>query len=1004
MMRQLRDKFEGRIKEKQISEDFDETVITIPVVVNVVYHTPEENISDAQIQSQIDVLNEDFRLLNSDASNLPFAFSSLKADCRINFCLAKRDPNGCPTTGIRRRETDKSVFTSDFDHVKFNSSGGLDNWDRTQYLNIWVCNMNSTPLGYAQFPFGPSETDGVVVDYRYFGTIGTATAPYNLGRTATHEIGHWLNLYHIWRTDGCDWDDVVADTPLQDDANYDCPSFPIVSCSNGPNGDLFMNYMDYVDDACMYMFSKGQKNRMRALFEPLGGRHSIANSAACEPVCPCTTNMVTHIYVNTEYDTDQIMPGDVYIHSGAELSIQAKVGMLQGTKIIVERNARLIIESGGIVTKACEAPHWAGIVVLGNSQKDQPDHDAILTDPEQGGIVKIDWGTVEWALTGVSAGGGFGPEFWGGLIWTNNAVFQKNRKDAEFMKYKKALNKSRFKNTRFLQGMPTVPQTTREGISIWETDGIEFDDCDIYSKGMQGIRTYDAGIKVHNGCNFEFNQIGVSCYATYPMSYKSVIGTATTENLFYGNQYDVYASTASGFLGLYNPLGKFSMDVINNHFEGSQYGVIMDGPSNFRIGGNTFTDVGVSAWTANTGFNNTMNQNLVGCNRIESRFNIGILAIGENKEMQFLSNDFIGVPGVHDFVLTNSFFPGNNGNIRALQGNFDVPADNCFTDPGVQIDLQTSGATDFFTYYFKSGEPPVNCDPEPLSPGNYGKSAVTGGIFTLDCNQFGGLPGGMEVPTDGDLNIRRLQLHALMSIIHSDASAKVQYYQVLAEKEAILKYLIGKSLEEKDYSKVEALLAGEMGKAAQWAIIGLRMSCQDFLGAAQLLNQLPIDDVTDAQFRDIQLINLQRLQNPLGFTLSSEQEVFLNSVADGFSPIRGYARGILGLLKDYVYYPDEYTFSEERIRPIEPVATDRLKAYPIPASDKLIVTWPSLQESNDAQIQIFDLLGRLLLSTSLDSKETARILQVTNLIDGNYFLIVSNKGKAVFRTKFTIKH
>ena len=727
------------------------------------------------------------------------------------------------------------------------------------------------------------------------------------------------------------------------------------------------------------------------------------NITQVAPPCTCP-NAITHITTNTLFDTDMDMPGDIHVHSGAELLVEAKIGMRQGMRILVERNARLVIDNGGVVTKGCNAPDWTGIQVLGNNGKMQPERNAPLTDTDQAGIVWIDNGTVEWARTGVTAGGGYGSEFWGGLIWTNSAVFQNNRKDVEFMQYKFALNKSRFTNTRFLAGLPTVPYANREGITIWETDGIEFDKCNIYSKGMQGIRTYDAGIKVHNGCNIESNQIGISSYATYPMSYKSVIGTTGTENNFYGNFYDVYASTATGWFGLYNPNGKFSMDVINNNFEGSRYGVVLDGPSNFRIGGNKFVDVEISAWTANTGFNNVINQNLIGCNRIDARRNIGILTIGENKQMQFLGNDFIeGWTPARDFVLTNSFFPGNNGAIQALQGNPFAPADNCFSDPGAQIDIQTWGTTDLFTYYYESSEPPVDCDPEPLNLGNYAKNPVPG-IFTVDCSKFGGLPNGLESPTDGDLNTKRQQLQTLAPSIQTDANAKVQYYQTLAVKEAILKYLISAALEEKEFTTAEALLAGEQNKAAQWAIFGLRMGRQDYVGAAQLLGQLPVENVTDAQFRGIQLINLQRLQNPAGFVLSALQEAYLNSIADGYSPIRGYARGLLGLLKDHVYFPDEYDISEERSTPMERVATEALKVYPVPASNQLVVTWPALPESADAQIQVFDLLGRQHLSQLVGAKETNQVLHVANLPEGVYFLVISDQGKVAHRAKFTVQH
>ena len=247
--------------------------ITIPVVVHVLYHTNAENISTAQIQSQIDVLNEDFRLLNSDSltpSN-PFWYDAF--DSQIEFCLASLAPNGNITNGITRTYTDSLFFGSGYAE-KFTALGGKDNWDPTKYLNIWVCNLGSSgTLGYAAFPSdlssSPSE-DGIVIRHDVFGTIGTAgTGGFpllNLGRTATHEVGHWLNLSHIWGDTLCG-DDNCADTPPQELDNSGCPTFPHKQfnlCGSGANGEMFMNYMDYVDDNCMNTFTYDQASRMAA--------------------------------------------------------------------------------------------------------------------------------------------------------------------------------------------------------------------------------------------------------------------------------------------------------------------------------------------------------------------------------------------------------------------------------------------------------------------------------------------------------------------------------------------------------------------------------------------------------------------------------------------------------------------------------------------------------------------------------------------------------------------
>ncbi|HSD66706.1 MAG TPA: zinc metalloprotease [Vicinamibacteria bacterium] len=229
----------------------------IPVVVNVVYRTDEQNVSLAQIRSQIAVLNRDFARTNKDRTKVPEPWKGLATDSRVRFRLGQ----------VRRAQTTRASFSTD-DAVKFAASGGIPPLAPEENLNLWVCALSGGVLGYAQFPGGPSETDGVVIDYRAFGTRGTAAAPFNLGRTATHEVGHYFNLRHIWAdTEDCSGSDFVADTPNAAGPNFGTPSFPSISCGNGPHGDMFMNFMDYVDDAAMFLFTAQQVTRMRTALE-----------------------------------------------------------------------------------------------------------------------------------------------------------------------------------------------------------------------------------------------------------------------------------------------------------------------------------------------------------------------------------------------------------------------------------------------------------------------------------------------------------------------------------------------------------------------------------------------------------------------------------------------------------------------------------------------------------------------------------------------------------------
>jgi hypothetical protein len=248
--------------------------VKLTVVVHIVHRTDAENISDAQVKSQIKALNRDYGATNADKRNVPDAWKSLLTNANIEFELATTDPDGNATSGITRTSTTVPSFGTT-NEVKATKTGGVEPWPTDRYLNFWVCTLSDNLLGYAQFPGGPSATDGVVILNTAFGDSGSAAAPFNKGRTAVHEVGHFLGLRHIWgdRND-CSGDDFVPDTPAARSANNGKPKFPHVTCNNGPNGDMFMNYMDYVDDDTMVMFTVGQVARMNATL--VGPRKALA--------------------------------------------------------------------------------------------------------------------------------------------------------------------------------------------------------------------------------------------------------------------------------------------------------------------------------------------------------------------------------------------------------------------------------------------------------------------------------------------------------------------------------------------------------------------------------------------------------------------------------------------------------------------------------------------------------------------------------------------------------
>ena len=236
--------------------------MVVPVIVHVLYNTSQQNISDAQIQSQIDVLNEDFNLLNKDVSKVPQIFNASKANIGIRFQLMQT---------IRKQTAVTSWLSND--DMKFSAKGGSDVIDPEHKLNIWVCNLGDDLLGYAQFPGGRPATDGVVIGYFCFGRTGKLLKPFDKGRTATHEVGHWMNLNHIWGMTYCG-SDHVDDTPQATIYNFGCPSFPKYNSCRTREIEMTMNYMDYTDDACMFMFTNGQSDRMKAIFLNGGPRAS----------------------------------------------------------------------------------------------------------------------------------------------------------------------------------------------------------------------------------------------------------------------------------------------------------------------------------------------------------------------------------------------------------------------------------------------------------------------------------------------------------------------------------------------------------------------------------------------------------------------------------------------------------------------------------------------------------------------------------------------------------
>ena len=278
MTTKMKERHERRLRTLGTSQT--EPVLTIPVVVHIIHRGEpvgqDSNIPFEQIEDQIRILNEDFRRQNPDRDQTPPIFQDVAADTRIEFVLARQSPEGFETNGVTRVEGTQSNYNINDAVVLSN----LSYWPAENYLNIWVTPLGESLLGFAQFPIsnlpgleGSSNnafTDGIVVDFRFFGSVGNAISN-SLGRTASHEVGHFLGLRHIWGDGDCSVDDFVEDTPLQESQNFGCPSDPF-SCGSP---DMFQNYMDFTDDVCMNLFTAEQKERMRIVLQNSPRRASL---------------------------------------------------------------------------------------------------------------------------------------------------------------------------------------------------------------------------------------------------------------------------------------------------------------------------------------------------------------------------------------------------------------------------------------------------------------------------------------------------------------------------------------------------------------------------------------------------------------------------------------------------------------------------------------------------------------------------------------------------------
>jgi len=386
-------------RQKQLNpmQNRVQAIITIPVVVHIVMSNPGI-VTDEQVQSQLDVLNADYAGENLDAGNVPAAFASVFGKSQIRFCLAQRTPAGQSTTGIIRKTSSTKSIPGTGDPIKNSASGGASGWDVSKYLNIWVCEMaDGNDLGYTFMPglSGIADSDvGLAVAHHAFGRMGTATAPFNKGRTATHEIGHFFNLWHIWGDNdcvsSCADSDLVDDTPNQSRCTYGTPSFPQMDdCTGTAPGIMFMNFMDYVDDEAMLMFTKGQVDRMELALTTMDERKSLVSSNGCVPAVSYTNDVkVNSVNISNTvvYCNGSIQPVVSITNTGSQTlnNVRLHVSVNGATPVATQVNVSLpTLQTTNITSSVINVPAGQHTVkvytTLPNGVADQQTNNDTLT-------------------------------------------------------------------------------------------------------------------------------------------------------------------------------------------------------------------------------------------------------------------------------------------------------------------------------------------------------------------------------------------------------------------------------------------------------------------------------------------------------------------------------------------------------------------------------------------------------------------------------------------------
>jgi len=927
----------------------------------------------------------------SNLNDNPLGFDDFIGDSRIRFKLYSEGGND-KYGGIWYRETaptniESLPYGKNVLHIIVRDK--LTNFDGEACGTGTFCNELFLNNWHSRLENGPGFQND------WFG------AAVYMAKVLVHETGHIAGLCHSFNANGqCSVDlDIVAECNIPGaTGGGGCDNF---GCNNGAS--LSTNIMGYNGRSsslspCQWRVYYG---RLLAGSPDTGKRPQFVKLGDCGDVGalpPVTISSGTTV----TWSSLQVIGGPVIIEANGILVINCVHFFGKHANIQVKLGGKLKV-IGGTLMSVCGEPSWEGIFVEGNANEDQPDPEAEVSETNDwlSGVVYLDGAYISGAYTAVNTWkyGQLGnPDYWGGVVYAKASTFENNRRGVAFMPYS-GDNKSAFINGCVFRENDNLIEGTR-GVSIWGCTGIDFIGNFFESLDVAGIYGIDFGATNIKLNRFERCFRAIEIYNTLPISANRFrIGDKPEyRNRFLNNV------SAGIYVQSSNRLS--SLQVFNNYFESSGRCVNVAGPAKYDIRYNTFKESSYGFYALNTG----RDDNRLWCNAIRYPGSYGTYLNRNNRGLELKYNVYAGTATFRDItILGSTMNPVDPGEIFSSQGTDGDPADNCFSAPNKAFG--TIGFTTPFDYYVPFGAVNTtycNVLPEAL-PSGVELNPTTDLVGTnCDIEDIPELP----VFTKPELDLARqvaTQSEAAWQN-HPNRSNYSTYQLALRQKNAILQSLLADALDVQNYTAATTLLAEEGTPEAQQWLLNVKLLAKDFTGAQQAWNALPTGTQDEQWFRDIMEVNLQRLQNLGGFSLSSSQTTQLYTIAYSESPYRSYARSLLVLLKEDRFPLDETEeeapFAEAPHPPQAAqvqIPVEEYKVAPNPASTTVQVRYPAGVAGTLAskQLHLVNLNGLSLQQIALNESGLYE-LQTRGLPSGIYLLRITDKTGILYQTKLVL--